>query len=159
MTQIEARLSRIEARSSISDLVARYAHGADRKNDPAIMRALFHDDANWSAEGFSAFQGADAIAAGLSTIAQQQVLWSIHYMISPYIDLSPDGLSARCHWYLWELATMANDEGYQDQWLGGWYESIVTLKDEEWKFSSVKLDLRLQGMANPPWHVKKGFDQ
>ncbi|WP_198147549.1 nuclear transport factor 2 family protein [Sphingobium chungbukense] len=156
---VEERLFRIEARNEISDLVARYAHGADRRNDPAMMQPLFHEDASWSAEGFATFHGASAIAAGLAAIAAEEVLWSIHYMIAPYVEFAEDGRSARCRWYLWELSTMAHDAGAEDRWLGGWYDSIARYEDNLWKFASVKLDLRVQGVATPPWSLKKAFDQ
>ncbi|WP_176593418.1 nuclear transport factor 2 family protein [Sphingobium sp. EM0848] len=156
---VEERLFRIEARNEISDLVARYAHGADRKNHPAMMQPLFHEEAIWSAEGFATFHGAPAIAAGLAEIAATQVLWSIHYMIAPYIELATDARSARCRWYLWELSTMAEGGGQEDRWLGGWYDSIARYEDNVWKFASVKLDLRVQGVATPPWSLRKAFDQ
>lgn len=152
---IEQRLSRMEALAEIGNLVARYARGADRKNDPAILGPLFSDDATWAAEGFPAFEGRAAIAAGLAAIAAEKVLWSIHFMISPLIELSDDGRSAVCQWYLWELCTMQGPDGPQDQWLGGWYDSLVALKDDGWKFTKVQLDIRLQGDATPPWALKK----
>lgn len=156
---VEERLFRIEARNAISDLVARYAHGADRKNDPAMMQPLFHDDATWSAEGFATLHGAQAIGEGLARIAAEEVLWSIHYMIAPYIEFAEDGRSASCRWYLWELSTFADGPHQEDRWLGGWYDSIVKLGVNGWKFASVKLDLRMQGIATPPWTLKKAFEQ
>ncbi len=151
----EERLARLEARAEIGDLVARYAHGADRGNDPAIMRTLFTPDATWSAAGFAALEGREAITKGLADIAASRVLWSIHFMVSPHIVLSPGGRSARCHWYLWELCTMAGDAGQRDEWLGGWYDSEAEWTEDGWKFSSVRLEIRLQGEANPPWYLKQ----
>lgn len=156
---IEERLFRIEARHAITDLVARYAHGADRRNDPAMMQPLFHEDATWSAEGFATFHGVAAIGEGLARIAAAQVFWSIHYMIAPYVAFAADGRSATCRWYLWELSTMAAGTSEEDRWLGGWYDSLVKFGNEEWKFASVTLDLRVQGTAMPPWTIKKAFDQ
>ena len=157
----EHRLARLEARAEIGDLVARYALGADRKNDPAILGPLFAADAVWSAEGFSDLVGRDVIAAGLAGLAADRVLWSIHYMVSPLIELAADLRSGRCHWYLWELCTMAPAGGDPaqdsptDTWFGGWYDSDVVLAPEGWRFSRVKLDVRLQGEAVPSWQFKK----
>lgn len=151
----EERLARLEARAEITDIVARYAHGADRKNDPAILGPLFTEDASWSAEGFAALVGRDAIATGLSAVAAERVLWSIHYMISPLVELAEDGRTARCHWYLWELCTMAEDGGPADSWFGGWYDSTLIKTEAGWRFTSVVLDVRLQGAAIPPWQLKK----
>lgn len=157
---IGRRLQRIEARAEIGDLVSRYALGADRKNDPAIMAGLFARDATWAAEGFPAFEGRDAIAAGLAEIAARQVVWSIHFMGSPLVTLADDGRSGTCQWYLWELCTMQGQDGQGqdgpcDTWLGGWYDSLVALEEDGWKFTRVLLDIRVQGDAAPPWTLKK----
>jgi hypothetical protein len=156
---IEQRLQCIEARSEITDLVARYALGADRKNDPAIMGPLFAERATWAASGFSAFEGREAIAAGLAAIAEEQVLWSIHFMVSPLITLADDGRTGTCQWYLWELCTMQGPDGPRDTWLGGWYDSLVGIEDDRWKFTKVLLDIRVQGNALPPWMLKKAPQQ
>lgn len=153
---LEQRLAVIEARAEITDLVARYALGADRLNDPAIMGPLFAEDATWSAEGFAALKGRAAIASGLAAIAAQKVLWSIHFMVAPLVTVAPDEAHGTCQWYLWELCTMQTDDGPRDQWLGGWYDSTVALTDEGWKFKDVTLDIRVQGQIAPDLAFKKG---
>lgn len=152
---VEQRLGRIEARAEIGDLVARYALGADRRNDPAILGPLFTADATWSADGFGVLRGRDAIARGLAAIAAERVLWSIHYMVSPLIVLDAATGRGGCQWYLWELCSIRTGDGAQDQWLGGWYDSQVERTDDGWRFSSVTLDVRLQGAAMPAWALKK----
>lgn len=152
---VEERLQRIEARNEIGDLVARYALGADRKNDPAIMGPLFSRQATWAAEGFAVLEGRDAIARGLAAIAADKVLWSIHFMVAPLITLADDGRSGTCQWYLWELCTMQGPDGPCDNWLGGWYDSLVAREEDGWKFTRVVLDIRVQGDATPPWSLKK----
>jgi len=152
---MEDRLTRLEARAEISDLVARYAHGADRKNDPAILGPLFAEDATWSAEGFAALEGRAAIASGLAALAEGRVLWSIHYMISPLIEIAADCATACCHWYLWELCTMAEAARPTDSWFGGWYDSELRRTEEGWRFTRVVLDVRIQGEALPEWQFKK----
>lgn len=154
---VEARLRKVEAKLAIQELVARYAHGADRKNDPAILGPLFAENATWSAAGFAALQGRAAIAEGLAGLASTHVLWSIHYMVSPYIVLGPDLQTATCHWYLWELSSMQTDHGPEDHWFGGCYETELVCIDGEWLFSKVVLDVRIEGQAMPPWAFKKEF--
>ncbi|MDE8652004.1 nuclear transport factor 2 family protein [Novosphingobium album (ex Liu et al. 2023)] len=151
------RLARLEARAEITDLVARYAHGADHKNDPAILGPLFAPDGVWTAEGFGDLRGREAIAAGLAEIAASRILWSIHYMVSPHVVLGDDAATARCHWYLWELCTVAEESGPTDSWFGGWYNSELALTDEGWRFTRVELEVRLQGEAMPPWTLKKAI--
>lgn len=155
---VEERLRRVEAKLAIQELIARYAHGADRKNDPAIMGPLFAENGCWSAVGFAALEGREAVAAGLADLARTHVLWSIHYMVSPHIVLGDDLLTARCHWYLWELSTMQTPNGPEDHWFGGCYESELVCVNGEWLFSKVLLDVRVEGQAIPPWAHKKGFE-
>lgn len=157
MPPVAQRLDRLESAEAIRTLIARYAQGADRRNDPAVMATLFHEDAVWEAEGFSRYEGRDAIAAGLAEVARTDILWTIHFMVSPEIEIDASDDRARCHWYLWELATMREDgAGARDTWLGGWYESVAERRDGRWAFSHVALSLRLRGRADPPWHVKVG---
>ncbi len=152
---LEHRLAVLEARAAITDLVARYAQGADRLNDPALMGPLFAIDARWSSEGFAALEGRAAITAGLAAIAAEKILWSIHFMVAPVITLAGDARHGTCGWYLWELCTMQTDQGPTDQWLGGWYDSTVTCTDEGWRFQTVVLDIRTQGDIAPPLSLKK----
>ena len=153
------RLARLEAESALRKIVGHYALAADRRNDPTIMAGLFTQDAIWEAVGFGRYVGRDAIAQGLSEIAERQVVWSIHYMVSPIIDLSDDVLSARCRWYLWELSTLKNDDGAEeDSWLGGWYDAQARNDGGAWRFSNVLLDVRLASPVSAPWQGKKAFD-
>jgi hypothetical protein len=153
---LEARVQRLESIEAIRRLVATYALGADRKNDPAIMRTLFCDDASWESDGIARLEGADVIAAGLADIARDLVLWSLHFMVSPLIDVEEGGEHATCHWYLWELCTMTGDDGVaRDTWLGGWYHSELRRDAAGWRFLRVKLDLRLVSANDAPWQVKK----
>lgn len=156
---IDERLRRIEARQSIEDMLARYAMGGDRKNDPAILGPLFADNAVWEAEGFGRFEGRDTIATTLAAFAGTHVFWSIHYMVSPLIEIDDEILTARCRWYLWELASMLNDGQPRDSWVCGWYDSKLRFDGAKWVFTHVKLDLRLRAEAVPPWENKKAFDQ
>ena len=60
----------------------------------------------WEAKGFGAWVGRDKAVGFLKAIAGEKVWWSLHFMISPKIDLADDGNSATLIWYLWEPATM-----------------------------------------------------
>jgi hypothetical protein len=151
------RLDRLESVEAIRALVARYALGADRRNDPEIMGGLFSADGVWEAEGFARYEGRQAIAAGLAAIAAERVLWSLHYMVSPLIELDEAGDGARCRWALWELATMRDEAGAGDRWLGGAYDASLARTAEGWRFTRVVLDIRLEGRVDPPWAVKKEF--
>jgi hypothetical protein len=145
----------MEAIEDIRALVARYALAADRKNDPAMFAPLFTEDAVWEAEGFSRYEGRAAIVRGLAEVAQSQILWSVHFMVSPLIELDSDLRQARCRWYIWELATIADRADAKDHWLAGWYDSRVRREAAGWQFFKVELDFRLMSPVSPPWQGKK----
>lgn len=154
---LDLRLRRIEAAEAIRALIARYAVGADRKNDAAIMGPLFGPDARWWLEGVADFTGREAIAEGLSGLGRSYVTWSLHYMVSPLIEVAEDALSATCRWYLWELATMKQADGREaDTWYGGWYDSRLSVHDGVWLFDEVRLIPRLESPNAAPWTGKAG---
>jgi hypothetical protein len=114
----------------------------------------------WSAEGFADLVGRDAIAAGLAGLAADRVLWSIHYMVSPLIELAADLRSGRCHWYLWELCTMAPAAAIRrtparpTPGSAAGTTAMWCLRLKGGAFQS-ELDVRLQGEAVPSWQFKK----
>lgn len=151
---LELRLRRLEACEAIRKLIALYAIGADRKNDPAVLAPLFSADAVWEADGVAHLTGCQAISRGLSDLANQFVTWSLHYMVSPLIDIEDDALSARCRWYLWELCTMNQNGTAADTWYGGWYDSKLSVHDGVWLFDWVRLDPRIASANEEPWAGK-----
>ncbi|TCJ14909.1 nuclear transport factor 2 family protein [Parasulfuritortus cantonensis] len=142
------RIARLEDIEAIRAMVATYALGADRNNDPAILGPLFADDAEWVCEGFGHYRGRREIADELARIGREAIRWSLHYMVSPLVEVAPDGRSARCHWYLWELARVADGEA---NWIGGWYESTLSKAAGSWSFSHVRLHLKLMSPHAEGW--------
>jgi SnoaL-like domain len=65
-------------------------YGADRRNDPRVMRELFVEDAVWHSEGFGVFRGRSEIIAGLREIASTRVSRTLNYMIPPLVDIASD---------------------------------------------------------------------
>jgi hypothetical protein len=152
MARLQARLERVEATEAIGKLVALYARGADLKNDPVVMGHLLHEHAVWEANGFGRFEGRSAIVAALSRVAQERILWCVHYMVAPLIEISPTGKTATCSWYLWELAKIPDESGNpQDSWIAGYYDSDLSLGPEGWAFDRIALDIRLIGATTLPW--------
>lgn len=150
---LAGRLARLESLEAIRDLIAGYARGADRNNDPAIMAPLFAPDATWAAKGFGPFKGRDAIAEGLAATGRTDILWSLHYMISPLVELAAHGRTATGTWYLWELATMPGKTTDQPDsiWVGGTYRADFRQHDGRWYFQNVWLDIRLATPFEEAW--------
>ncbi len=149
----------MEACEAIRKLIATYAIGADRKNDPAILVPLFSEQAEWQLDGVAHLVGRKTIAEGLSQLASTYVTWSLHYMVSPLIELAEDALSATCRWYLWELATMKQEDGTEaDTWYGGWYDASLSVHDGVWLFDRVRLEPRIDSPNSTPWNGKIRHD-
>lgn len=139
---LETRLHYLESCEAIRSLVGRYATAADQRNNPAIMQHLFHDDAVWCANGFGEYQGRQNILDALSGIAEAQVLWSLHIMAMPDIEVL-DHHHANVSWMLWEVCNLS-EKGQQatTSCLGGFYQATVHCDEEgEWKFDRVELNL------------------
>lgn len=151
-TSLIKRIEQLEDTEAIRRLVARYALGADRQNDPEIMRPMFSEDAVWEASGFGHYVGAQNIASGLADIARKTIRWSLHYMVSPLIEFDGQPGHASCHWYLWELARVAEgDEMPRAHWIGGWYESALVKRNGTWKFQHVVLHPKLISPLETDW--------
>jgi len=139
---LEPRLYYLETCEAIRNLVGRYATAADQRNNSSILQHLFHDDAVWCANGFGEYQGRQNILDALSGIAEAQVLWSLHIMAMPDIEVLDDQY-AKASWMLWEVCNLV-EKGLQPMTscLGGFYRSLVR-RDEEgaWKFERVELNL------------------
>jgi len=140
---LEARLNYLESCEAIRGLIGRYATAADQRNHPLILKDVFHADAVWTAKGFGEYQGRDNILNALSEIAEAQVLWSLHIMAMPDIQIL-DTQHAKVSWMLWEVCNFAEQKGLQPKTscLGGFYQSIARQDAEGiWRFDRVELNL------------------
>lgn len=147
---LEQRLHYLEACEAIRGLIGRYATAADQRNNSAILQHVFHQNAVWCAKGFGEYQGRQNILEALSNIAEAQVLWSLHIMAMPDIQLL-DQDHAKATWMLWEICNLAEESttAATDQvkpattcCLGGFYKTEVSRNEQgEWKFDRVELNL------------------
>ncbi|MDM8354781.1 nuclear transport factor 2 family protein [Pandoraea communis] len=152
---LSRRIARLEAALAVTQLVGHYARGADRRNDPEIMAPLFSRDATWEARGFGSYQGRDVIAKELARIGAEQIVWTLHYMVAPLVEINDDLCTGTCRWYLWELAQVRQGDARNAppaaHWIGGWYESQVVFEDGQWRFAHVLLDLQLMHRHDADW--------
>lgn len=160
LENLTARLQRLEDITAIEHLLVRYAKASDKNNDPELMLPLFTADGALDVgSGYGRFQGREVLReffAGTSGI----ISWSLHYNISPHIEIGPDGRTANAFWYLWELANMP-DAKIEDEipvWIGGSYTSdLVKEADGQWRFKEIRLKMEImspysEGWVKKPWH-------
>ncbi|MDF1817064.1 MAG: nuclear transport factor 2 family protein [Immundisolibacteraceae bacterium] len=152
MGSLEQKVQRLLDIEEVKNLIATYARGADRQNDPEIMAPLFSEDAVWECEGFGRYQGRAAIAAGLAETGQRDITWTLHYMISPTVQINDDATTGNGHYYLWELANMRGESGNIEAcWAGGTYDVELIKRDDRWFFHFMRLNLKLIAPYDKGW--------
>ena len=107
---IEERLARLEDIEAIKSLKARYAYYCDHGYDADGMASLFVEDSRWTSNSFGTYEGRVAIHKFQSEISSS-ILWALHFMICPVVDVSDDGETATGTFYLIEFATMTRPVG------------------------------------------------
>jgi hypothetical protein len=150
---LTARLQRLEDIEAIRLLIVRYAQGADEGNNVDIMLPLFAEDAVWDAgERFGRYEGRAAIREFLRG-SHSFIGWTLHYMVSPAVEVAADGRTARAFWYLWETANMPNAQTGEPEafWIGGTYDTTLAKENGQWKFKQVNLKVKLLSPYTEGW--------
>lgn len=153
---LAARLQRLEDIEAIKWLIVRYAQGADEGNNVDMLLPLFAEDAVWDAgERFGRYEGKAAIREFLLG-SHSFIGWTLHYMVSPAIQIADDGRTARAFWYLWETANMPNSRTREPEalWIGGTYDTTLAKENGQWKFKQVNLKIKLLSPYSEGWAKK-----
>ncbi len=145
---LEEQVRWLVAREEIRTVIARYAKAGDANNDPAVFRTIFCEDAVWEAEGFGRYEGRDEIVRELARIGQEQILWSLHFPVSPLIELDAACRSAHATWWLWELMTLREEGRDANKWLGATYDCDFVREADGWKMKH--LNLQIQKLVDWP---------
>lgn len=148
-----ARIQRLEAIEAIKGVIAAYAQGADSGNDVNMMMPLFTQDVVWDGGAqFGRYEGSAAVRKFLLD-SHTFIGWTLHYMISPVIEVSEDARRATASWYLWELAEMPNPESGQLEayWIGADYKTQLRQESDCWKFSLLTFNVRLLSRYSEGW--------
>lgn len=151
--EVMTRLQRLESAEAIRDLISTYALGADAGNDIAVLRPLYTDNAVRESPGFGRFEGGDAIADMQQRMAAERLAWTLHYMVSPKINVADNLTEAEASWYLWQLATLVDGTGDSGtpHWIGGLYNAHVRCLAGTWKFAYINLDVRMVTPYHQGW--------
>ena len=161
LENLAARIQRLEDIEAIKHLMIRYARASDDNHNVDIMVPQFAEDGILDVgSGYGQYQGHKALREFLQGPAGKVISWSLHYMITPLIEINEDGRTARGFWYLWEIANMPTGKTGKDEavWIGGSYDIDFVKQDNgEWKFKKVALKMEImspysEGWAKKPWH-------
>lgn len=153
MTEFEQRLNRLEAVQDIKTLIARFARGTDRNNDPAVTRLVFSDDAVWESPQYGRYEGIEKIVEATSWGGREVIQWSMHFMVSPIIEVDTSATSAVANWYLWEPMTARHPDGeVADTWFGAVYDArLRKVGQSQWKICHLVLNARLLAKVGEAW--------
>jgi SnoaL-like domain len=153
---LRTQLAKLQAAEEIRQLKARYAAVCDTGYEPDRMVPLFTEDAVWDGgERFGRYEGIDAIYRFFDGVSSQ-IVWALHYMVAPIIDVADDLRTASGRWYLWQPCTVATDSGPRAVWLTGTYADRYAKGADAWKFSEVKLDCQTVSPVDEGW-VRRPF--
>jgi hypothetical protein len=148
VSDLEARLSRLEAEAAIVRLKAQYARCCDAGYDPDGIAGLFVPDGVWDGgELFGRAEGVEAIRAHF-VHAPARIPWALHYTLNPLIDVHADGRSATGSWYLWQPCIRQRSAGPVQSWLAGTYADTYERTAAGWRFKTVTVTARW--LESPP---------
>ena len=149
----EQRLTRLEDYEKIKSLITAFARGADADCDPSLLRPLFTDDAIFDVGQFGRLEGGDNIVQQMHSNVEIGFNSTLHFLVSPSIEMHADLCTAKCFYYLWETASHRHKNGKDvAYWIGGWYDAEVTKgEDENWRFRHLLLSLKLLSPNADGW--------
>ena len=141
MTDLSLQIEWLIAKEKIRDVIAKYAKGGDEYNDPEVFKDLFTEDAVLECEGFGRFEGKGQILSELARIGREEIIWSLHFPVSPLIEVSEDGKRAHGFWWLWELLTIRENDIEKNKWLGANYDCDFVREADGWKMEHLILNI------------------
>lgn len=155
-TEISTAIARLEAESDIRHLVARYAELCDQAYEPDGLAALFTEDATWSSRSkdgtvdFGQYRGREQIRRFFAGASADLGPTTLHYLLTPRIEVAPDLLTATGHWYLYAILDQrpaGSEPGSPERErvvLGGSYSHDYRKLDGSWLISRLACDIVLE---------------
>lgn len=148
---LESRILRLETLRAIDDLIADLGRAFDAGPSIPALRPLFSDDAVFVIDQYGTLEGREAIAQGVAGNSGSGFCWTLHFLVSPRVELDEGATSGRVEFYLWEAATSSTGKAY---WIGGRYLARVVAERDRWCFSRLELKADLISHYPEGWHAK-----
>jgi hypothetical protein len=110
---------------------------------------------------FGTFRGRDAIRAATEAF-KKKIVWALHFMICPVVNVSDDGQSATGSWYLIQFATMTGPHqpgvpaSRDAVVLSAVYNDTFVKENGEWRFKTVNIEFHQVSNLDEGW-VRQQF--
>lgn len=148
---LEDRVQRLESFRSIEELIVDLSRAFDGGPSADKLRPLFTDDARFEIDQYGVLDGGDGITNGVVGNAGRGFSWTLHYLVSPKIEMSADGKGADLDFMLWEVATSASGKAY---FVGGRYVARAVENGGQWRFAHLRLEADLISHYPTGWVEK-----
>ena len=156
MSNLEARIDRLESMEAIRTLKHSYCKYCDEDYNPEKLKTLFWDDAVWDAgEQFGQHKGPDAIAEFFQAVSAD-IVWARHFVVNERINV--DGDSANGEFQIIQPCTFKVKGEDQAAWLIGQYTETYTRRDGVWKYQTLKADIEFITPYEKGWHKAKSLE-
>ncbi|KKW90729.1 MULTISPECIES: nuclear transport factor 2 family protein [Sphingobium] len=148
---LEQRIARLEALRDIDALIVDLSRAFDAGPSAEMLRPLFTDDATFRIDRYGMLSGGDAIAREVAGNADRGFRWTLHYLVSPKVELASSCDHAAVEFMLWEVATSASGRAY---WIGGRYVAMARKSGPAWQFAVLELQADLISHYPDGWGEK-----
>jgi len=149
MTQLslEQRIDRLESIEAIRQLKYTYCHYCDIGYKPELIASLFSDDA--IADYGSDYNVGPEQVANRFRGEDKKIPFAAHLVANPIISV--DGDTGHGTWWIIMPSTYMVDEKPVAKWFLGEYEEDYVRIGGQWKFKTLKIDLKFLSPHLEDW--------
>jgi hypothetical protein len=159
VSDLEARIQRLEDSAAIHNLKMSYAKLCDEGYDADGITAMFAEntDVEWVSDVFGTHEGRDGIHKWFENV-NDEIQWALHFMINPLIEVAEDGQSATGRFYLFMLSTMTSPDGGDPDAviMTAKYADDFVKENGEWRFKRIEVNFEQVSNLDQGW-VKQQF--
>ena len=134
MSDLAARIDRLESIEAIRTLKHRYMTYCDLGYPPDKLGPLFTEDAVWTSKDFGHHAGRAAIEAFFGGVSSQ-IVFAAHLAMNGIVEV--DGDTATGTWRILMPCTVVTDGVKTSRWLLGDYVEEYVRRDGIWLFKTI----------------------
>jgi uncharacterized protein (TIGR02246 family) len=156
-SDLERRVQRLEDIHAINELKWQYSAYCDDHYDPDGVASLFVEDGVWEASAFGRHVGRNAIRAFMAGISST-IVWAVHGITNPSVQIAADGASAVGRWYSLVLATMTQVDDpaqFDSVVMTAAYRDELVKGAEGWRFKHLECSIHQISNLDRGWAAQR----